>query len=61
LLYFLKSEQRAEQIGLDSKQAMDWGTLVVFTCVDSCQGKQAEQLDKYVEEFVYRQPPADLE
>jgi alkanesulfonate monooxygenase SsuD/methylene tetrahydromethanopterin reductase-like flavin-dependent oxidoreductase (luciferase family) len=55
LLYFLQVEQRAEASGRDPKSAIDWATLVIYTCARSC-----EQSKAYVEEFVYRQPPAEM-
>jgi hypothetical protein len=45
----------------DLSDCIDWGTLVVYTCVDSCSstGGSAKPGTNgaYSEEFVYRQPP----
>jgi len=47
LLYFLKVDSKA-------KDALDWGTLVVYTCKDSCGDGS-----KYTPEFVWTQPTGD--
>jgi len=41
---------------------LDWGSVSVFTCTDSCGGmdtKQDEELGAYIEEFVWKQPSLD--
>jgi hypothetical protein len=58
LLFFLRVEQRAEAAGRDPKHAMDWATLAIYTCSASCDASSSAT-SAYVDEFVYRQPPAD--
>ena len=48
---------------LDALQAIDFATLAVYTCERSCDdggNSAASGDDAYVEEFVYRQPPAEM-
>ena len=49
LLYFL---------GVTGKDSLDWGTLIVYTCPDSCAPtapSSAAHHSAYYEESVYRQ------
>lgn len=77
LLHYLGVDAKSE--ALDAKAAirqgqqlrpstaggcMDWGTLAVYTCPDSCRADKSllevgshEDQPGYVEEFVWRQPP----
>jgi pre-rRNA-processing protein TSR4 len=48
LLYFLKVDTAADD------NAMDWNTLVVYTCKNSC----GDGTKQYANEFVYRQKPS---
>ena len=45
--------QLLSSLGIDDEQdnALDWGTLAVYSCAASCDAKQA-----YAEEFVWVQP-----
>lgn len=41
---------------VESDPNLDWGTLLVFSCVNSCTPSRPE--NAYVEEFIYNQPIA---
>jgi len=47
LLYYLKIDNM-------DQDSLDWGTLVVYTCRNSCESKNNEA---YLNEFIYRQAP----
>eukprot|EP00894_Picocystis_sp_ML_P001776 jgi/Pico_ML_1/52293/g3020.t1 len=58
--------QMLSYLGVDDEQedAMDWGTLVVYTCENSCDASDglhapgsAGEKSPYAEEFVWVQPP----
>ncbi|OQR92846.1 programmed cell death protein 2 [Achlya hypogyna] len=61
LLYHLKiaTDLDALQNGASTND-LDWGTLVVYTCPNSCSLIGADSGVDVVEEFVWRQPPHEL-
>ncbi|CAK4073940.1 unnamed protein product [Aphanomyces euteiches] len=59
LLYHLKlgGEQSIEALTAVNSKELDWGTLVVYTCPNSCRRVGTDDEVDFVEEFVWRQPP----
>eukprot|EP00455_Lapot_gusevi_P000321 TRINITY_DN10152_c0_g1_i2.p1 TRINITY_DN10152_c0_g1~~TRINITY_DN10152_c0_g1_i2.p1 ORF type:complete len:405 (-),score=50.15 TRINITY_DN10152_c0_g1_i2:9-1223(-) len=55
-LYYAKVEERSES-PVDS---LDFGTIAIFTCRSSCQNSPKQSMNKYVSEYVYRQPPIQV-
>jgi len=55
VLHFLRVDSSSVGIGdHNAVNALDWGSLDVYTCTASCDGASSS----YKEEFVWKQPPA---